>query len=307
MLAPPDVVRVAAAQYPLDPLATFADWQAKIARWVAEGALTGADLLVFPEYGLIEVAHAAGPETAQDLQRTLAAVAGRYDDIERTMLALAARYKVHILAPSGPRRRTGGAFVNTASLVTPAGQIGRQDKLMMTPFERTWGIAPGEMPCVFETALGTLGIAICYDSEFPLLVRAMTVAGAGIIMIPACTERRSGYMRVRAAAAARALEGTVACVLSPTVGDALWSPAVDHNSGAAGVFVPPEAGLSDTGVLAEGVLDTPGWVAATIDRRALQRPLDTGEMRNRADWALQPGAASLILRCEIVDLMSPRP
>ena len=49
--------------------------------------------------------------------------------------------------------------------------------------------------------------------------------------------------------------------MSPTVGDALWSPAVDRNTGAAGIFVPSEQTVSDDGVLAEGTLNAPQWVS----------------------------------------------
>jgi predicted amidohydrolase len=163
----------------------------------------------------------------------------------------------------------------------------------MTPFERDWGISPGAGPRVFSTALGLIGVAICYDSEFPLLVRAMTEAGARLILIPSCTDKVSGFNRVRTAARARALENTCACVTSPTVGEAPWSPAVDVNTGMAGVFVPAEAGVSPNGILAEGRLDEPGWVYATIDLAALDRLRSSGEMRNDADWSKQPGAGAL--------------
>ena len=122
----------------------------------------------------------------------------------------------------------------------------------MTPFERDWGIAPGGPIRVFDTALGLIGVNICYDSEFPLLARAMAEAGAELMLVPSCTERVSGYHRVRTASAARALENQIATVMSPTVGDALWSPAVDRNVGAAGIYVPSEQTVSDTGILAEG-------------------------------------------------------
>ncbi len=169
----------------------------------------------------------------------------------------------------------------------------------MTPFERNWGISPGETLRVFETALGRIGVAICYDSEFPLLVRAQAEAGAQIILVPSCTEFRSGYARVRTAAMARALENTCVTVLSPTVGDAPWSPAVDHNAGAAGVYVPADHGFSETGVLAEGTLNEPQWVYADVDLARLQRVEQTGEMRNSTDWAAQPGAAPLAANVEI--------
>jgi predicted amidohydrolase len=217
---------------------------------------------------------------------------------------LARRHKVHILAASGPSARPGGRYVNAARQFTPAGRMGVQEKLIMTPFERNWGISSGETLRVFETALGRIGIAICYDTEFPLLVRAQAEAGAQLILVPSCTEFRSGYARVRTAAMARALENTSVTVLSPTVGDAPWSPAVDHNAGAAGIYVPADHGFSETGVLAEGTPDAPQWVYADVDLARLQRVKQTGEMRNSTDWAAQPGAAPLAGKVEAVPLES---
>ena len=122
----------------------------------------------------------------------------------------------------------------------------------MTPFETDWGISAGTQARVFDTVLGLIGINICYDSEFPLLARAMAEAGAELLLVPSCTERVSGYHRVRTGSRARALENQIAAVVSPTVGDALWSPAVDRNTGAAGIYVPSEQTVSDTGILAAG-------------------------------------------------------
>ncbi len=58
----------------------------------------------------------------------------------------------------------------------------------------------------------------------------MAEAGAEMLLVPSCTERVSGYHRVRTGARARALENQIAAIVSPTVGDALWSPAVDRNT-----------------------------------------------------------------------------
>ena len=294
-------VRVAAAQYPLDAFDTLAAHRAKLSRWVAEAAANGAQLLVFPEYGAMEYASAAGTSAAGDLQASLQAVSDALPEMDHAHAELAQRHNVHILAASGPRR-DGDRFLNTARLLTPEGKSGAQAKLMMTPFERTWGISGGESLRVFETALGRIGVAICYDSEFPLLVRAQAEAGACLILVPSCTEFLSGYHRVRTAALARALENGCATVISPTVRDAAWSPAVDHNTGAAGIFVPAEHGFSETGVLNEGTVNQPGWVYADVDLDKLNAVRTSGEMRNSRDWSLQPGAAPSALHVEIVPL-----
>ena len=120
---------------------------------------------------------------------SLNAVSDALPEIDAIHVDLARRHGVHILAASGPMWRTD-RFVNAARLITPEGRVGVQDKHIMTPFERDWDITAGAALRVFETALGRIGIAICYDSEFPLLVRAQAEAGAEIILVPSCTERR---------------------------------------------------------------------------------------------------------------------
>ena len=301
-MAAPSQLTIAAAQYPIERFTTLGAYRDKLARWVAEAVGGGAQLLVFPEYGAMEYAGASGDAIAGDLAASLAAVSDALIRMDAAHVELARHHKLHILAASGPSARPGGRYVNAARLFTPAGRMGVQEKIIMTPFERNWGISPGETLRVFETVLGRIGVAICYDSEFPLLVRAQAEAGAQIVLVPSCTEFRSGYARVRTAAMARALENTCVTVLSPTVGDAPWSPAVDHNAGAAGVYVPADHGFSETGVLAERTLNQPQWVYADTDLARLQRVKQTGEMRNCMDWAAQPGAAPLAGKVEVVAL-----
>jgi len=294
-------LRVAAAQYPLDALANMEAWREKANGWVREGAATGARLLVFPEYGGLELAATQGLAVASDLAASLAAAADCLAAADAHYRELARRYDVVILAPSAPARR-GTDFVNAARLITPGGDIGVQEKLILTPFERSWGIKPGGPPRVFETALGRIAIAICYDAEFPLIVRGQAEAGAEIVLIPSATELMSGCARVRIAAMARALENQLATVMAPTVGNAAWSPALDRNTGRAGIYVPPDPELAMTGVLIEGDLDRPGWVAGDIDLDALRQVRSTGETRNAVDWTFQPGAAPLAGRVDVYRL-----
>jgi predicted amidohydrolase len=297
----PDHISVAAAAYPLDPAQSLAAWAAKAERWVADGAATAARLLVFPEYGALELAATRGKAVTSDLGATLAAVADLQAESEATWRLLAGRYGVYILAPSGPERRAYG-FVNAARLYAPGGAVGVQEKLIMTPFERGWGISAGKVQRVFDTGIGQLGVAICYDSEFPLLVRALAEARADLVLVPSCTEHPSGYNRVRTAALARALESQIATIMSPTVGAATWSTAIDQNYGAAGIFVPSDVSLSLTGVLAEGTPNVPGWTSATIDLSGLAWLREAGEMRNCRDWDLQAGAHPLSADVEVVRL-----
>lgn len=301
-MTPKTSLKIASAQYPIGEPKTLAEWEEKVALWVKKGAATGAELLVFPEYAAIEQVASFGPEIAGDLALTLAKSSELAPSRVQFHIDLAKKHNVHILAGSGPIRKPDGRFVNVAHLITPDGAVGEQEKLVMTPFERQWGVTAGTPVRVFRTTLGVLGVAICYDSEFPLLVRAMVEAGADVVLVPSCTERLSGYHRVRTGAMARALENTIATVQSPLVGDAHWSAAVDFNAGAAGIYVPSEQGVSDSGVLAEGTLNAAEWVTATVDLARLKALRESGEMHNYGDWELQPGAPASKVSVEVVKL-----
>ena len=280
-------MKLAAAAYPIDWHENWDSYEEKLTHWVAEAAGQGADLLVFPEYGAMELASLAGAEIAGDLEKSLHAVAELGGRVGALHAKLAQAHGVYILAASGPAFEAGRP-VNRARFFGPGGEEGYQDKQIMTLFERDpWGIAPGGPLRVFDTALGRIGVLICYDSEFPLLGRALVEAGAEIILVPSCTEALSGYSRVRVGAMARALEGQCVTVHAPTVGAVPWSPAVDENTGAAAIYGPPDMGFCPTGVLAHGEINAPGWVYAELDRNAVPRIRETGEVRCLSHWPEQ--------------------
>ncbi len=285
---------IAAAQFPIGRPRSFEAWADGMEAWTREAAERGADLLVFPEYAGLEVASIAGEDAERDLAVQIDTVAALQPRVDAHHVALAKRYRVHILAASLPTRPPGQSrrAVNRARLFAPGGDVGIQDKRIMTPWEREiWGIEGDQTARVFDTALGRIGVAICYDGEFPLIVRAMVVAGAEIILVPSATDTPAGAARVRVAARARALENQVTVVTSPTVGDAPWSPALDRNHGCAGIYVPSDSGLPESGIIAEGAADQPGWVYGNVDLAAVAAVRTQGGVRGHADWNRQPGAS----------------
>lgn len=299
--------RIASAQYPIDALADWDAYEAKVTRWVAEAAQGGASLAIFPEYGAMELA-SLDPATMGDLAGSIETVSALLPRVDALHADLARRHDLFLLAASAPRKLADGRFVNTARLFSPDGRVGAQDKLLMTRFEREqWGISGGDVLRLFDTPLGKLAILICYDSEFPLLARAAVEAGAQVLLVPSCTETMHGYWRVRIGSQARALEGQCYAVHSPTIGDADWSPAVDRNRGAAAIYGPPDrhaAGgfaMPEDGVLAIGEESRPEWVFADLDLGHVDALRADGGVLNARDWVEQPGAVSLP-PLEIVDL-----
>lgn len=277
-------MKIAAAAYPIDWFDSFDAYAAKLARWVSDA---DADLLVFPEYGAMELASLSGRAVAGDLEASLHAVSALDPQIRALHADLAARHGCHILGASGPAF-DGARPVNRAVLYGPDGVIGHQDKQIMTRFEREeWHVTGAPGLRIFDTTLGRIGILICYDSEFPLLGRVLAQAGAQLLLVPSCTDTVAGFSRVRIGAMARALESQCVVVQAPTVGPCDWMPALDENRGRAAIYGPPDGFWPETGIIAEGEMDAPGWVRATVDLSRVNVSRRDGAVLPFAHWPEQ--------------------
>lgn len=291
-------MKIAAAAYPLDYFEDFAGYAAKLTAWVETAAGNGADLLVFPEYGSMELASLGGRNVAADLEAALHEVARHHPAVDALHRDLAARHGVYILAASAPVF-AGPRPVNRAHFYGPNGLIGYQDKQIMTRFEREiWDVVPGNGLTLFDTPLGKIGVIICYDSEFPLLAQHLVAAGAEILLVPSCTDSLAGFSRVRIGAMARALENQCITVQAPTVGLCDFCPAVDENIGAAAIYGPPDNGFPATGILAETNLNQAGWAYAEIDLALVHEVRCSGGVLNHTHWPEQ--LDRIALQVEIV-------
>ena len=210
-------LRVGVLAYPVTAPATFAAFAAKFHELVAVGSQGGGEMLVMPEYASMELAAAtpgAGNVTAEldTVCAQRAALLALFQDAAR-------RHGVWLLPGTLPWAE-GGRVRNRAPLISPDGRMRFQDKSVMTRFEaEQWGVQAGLPPRVFETPWGRIGIAICYDVEFPNLVHAQVRAGAKLILVPSCTDTFHGFNRVGLSARARALENQCFVAVAPTVGD----------------------------------------------------------------------------------------
>lgn len=283
-------MKLATAAYPLDPHKSWADYAAKIEEWLRQAADQGVELAVFPEYGAMEVSMLAGEVAASDPEGCMVAVSDLVEDIDDLHSDLATRHNLHICAASGPvyDDATGPRPVNRARLFAPGGGSAIQDKQIMTRYERdVMNVVSGGPLKLFETSLGKIGILTCYDSEFPLLGRALH--DADLILAPSCTEALSGYWRVRIGAMARALETQCVTVMASLVGTASWTPHADATTGMGGIFSPPDQGFPDTGVIAIGELNRPGWTIGEVDLAAVAHVRADGRVLGRTHWVEQGG------------------
>lgn len=280
------MLRVASAQYPLQKLASFNAFVDKFSCWVAEAAGAGAELLLFPEYFSMEIAHTA--HTA-DLAAQLDLMQVHYAAFHALLRQLAMTHRVCICAGTYPVRDTDGRVRNRSLFAFADGRIGAQDKLTMTRFENEqWLISPGRGLQVFDlgngrTSNARIGIAICYDSEFPAIAGGLAERGVEVLLVPSCTDTLAGYQRVRIGCQARALENQFYVLQSVTVGGIVDSPSIDVNIGAAGVFAPPDRGFPESGILAIGELNQACWLHASLDLDRIAEVRQNGQVLNYAD------------------------
>jgi predicted amidohydrolase len=245
-------------------------------------------MAVMPEYAGLELAAGDAPDLAAEL-RAGCALAPAALAIARDA---AHRHNIWLLPGSMPWR-DGSLVHNRAPLISPDGRVAFQDKHVMTRFEaESWGVSPGTAPRVFDTPWGRIGIAICYDLEFPSLTRAQTEAGAWLILAPSCTDTLAGWNRVRIAARARAMESQCFVAVAPTTGLAPWIAALDENRGAAGVYGPMDRGFPDDGVIAEGGEGDGAALVVELDPARLSAVRASGAVLNHRDHPAPPPTAS---------------
>jgi predicted amidohydrolase len=259
-----DSMKLAAAAYPIEWHNRWNEYVGKLRVWIRTAAEQGADLLVFPQHAALELASLAGEGNAKAPERAVEAVTARIKDVDDLHASLAREFKVFVCAGSAAIRRGDGAVVDRVRLFAPDGSAGYQDRLTVASDEPL-PIAPGEVARVFETGLGRIGILVGSDLTRPEIARAMVDAGVRILAAPGAADIPRDVARLRIAGRARAAETGAPVIAAMAIGAADWLPAARQGYGAAGVYVPPAAGLPDDGVLAMGKVESPGWTYAEID------------------------------------------
>ena len=106
---------------------------------------------------------------------------------------LAAKHGMVLVLPMYEREKAGFLY-NTAAVIDADGTyLGKYRKTHIPQVKGFWEkfyFRPGNLGYpVFETAVGTVGVYICYDRHFPEGWRALGLAGAEIVFNPSATSR----------------------------------------------------------------------------------------------------------------------
>ncbi len=133
----------------------------------------GVDLVVLPEGTTVAGTGKTYASAAEPVPGPTTARLGEF----------ARKRKLWIAA--GLYEREGPAIYNTAVLIDREGRVaGRYRKVYIPREEYEGGITAGSDYPVFHTDFGTVGMMICWDSEYADPARALGLAGAEIILLP---------------------------------------------------------------------------------------------------------------------------
>jgi len=197
----------------IDPAANAA----AIVEMAARAKAAGAHMLLTPEMaGYLD----------RDRKRAAATLRSESDDpVLAAVREAAARHGMWIHIGSLPLKdaRDDGRWANRSFMIDDQGAIrARYDKIHLFDVDLASGeswresavYGPGDRVVAVETPWTRIGLSVCYDLRFPDLYRALTNAGATVLLVPAAFTVPTGEAHWRLLLRARAVEG--ACfVIAP--------------------------------------------------------------------------------------------
>jgi predicted amidohydrolase len=275
-------MRVSAVQYHLHTIASFEDFAKQVTHYVKYSAEFEADFVLFPELfttQLMSIGNGDGSGNALSIEE-LPSFTQRYTEL---FTSLAVETGMHIIGGTHIIEENGRLY-NTAFLFYPDGRVAEQRKLHITPTEvKEWSMAAGDQLQVFDTDKGRIAILICYDVEFPEIVRMARARGADVVFCPSCTDDKHGFHRVRYTCHARTIENQVYVVTTGTVGSL---PTVDFmrgNYGQAAIITPNDVPFPPGGIMTAGEINDDMVIVGDLDLSLLHQVRDKGSVTTWRD------------------------
>lgn len=200
----------------------------KILGTVSDAARQGCDLVIFPELALNTWGScpecAAGHSPCGWHLEQSELVPGPSTE---AVAALAADRDIHVVFGMEERDAAdAGVIYNSAAVVSPKGVLGTYRKVHLGIPLETDRFTPGTDLPVFETAIGPLGISICYDFyNNPELSRILALKGARLLINPTGSNDYPGKAEmITHTTLVRAQENLVYAASANRVGDQGGSP-----------------------------------------------------------------------------------
>jgi predicted amidohydrolase len=258
-----------------------------ISGWCERAAAEKADLVLFPEL----VVHGHCTPNTWDLAEPVP----DGPSVQR-LVQIARQHRLTLSAGLSEKERD--IVYNTQVVIGPTGYLGKQRKLHLSRDEVLFYKGGREIH-VIDMGRCKVGIAICYDNQFPEIARVLALRGADVLLMPHAARMKMWDDTAESEAAARryshdyflplamrARENACFAVLTDQAGRAGYVDSYPrthfnqpHHAGVALVFDPD--GMLLASAQTERICDE--MVVATLDAALLakQRSLPNYTLRTR--------------------------
>ncbi len=224
---------------------------------ITAAAAAGAQLIVTPEN-----TNYLGPHT----QKVACAEPVHGPTIGR-LAALARRLRIHLVVGSFNERSEDPArCYNTSVVLSPDGDVlATYRKIHLfdvdvsdaVRFRESDTVVPGDAAVVVPTAVGVLGLSICYDLRFPELYQALVRRGAEILLVPSAFTLTTGRDHWEPLLRARAIEAQAYVIAAGQHGR--------HDDGGLRESYGHSQIVDPWGLVVGKASDGPGFALAPVD------------------------------------------
>lgn len=272
------IARLGVVQWKMRRFESFDDFMQQVEFFVDTVSDYKADIILFPELLNAPLIHTYEGNNPPEAMRMLA---GYTEDMRQAMTEMALSYNINIVTGSVPQIQEDGKLYNVSFLCRRDGTWDSQEKLHITPEESTaWGFSGGHELKIFDTDVGKIGILICYDVEFPELARLQALKGVKLLLVPFWTDTKTGYLRVRRCAQARAIENECYVAISGSVGNIPKVETMGIQYSQSAIFTPSDFSCPHDAIAAEATPGIETTLIANLDLDLIKEIRAMGSVRN---------------------------
>ncbi|MCB1112903.1 MAG: GNAT family N-acetyltransferase [Chlamydiales bacterium] len=277
-----ETIRVAAVQYMQREISSFSEFKKIITYFVDVVHDYRCDFVLFPELFTLQLLSIEA--TKLPPEEAILKLTSYTDKLKDFFQDLAVKYNTNIIAGSHPVKTSKDIVQNITFIFLRDGTIHEQAKIHPTPDEKYWwNTTGGNRLEPIETDCGTIGVLICYDSEFPELARHLVDQGADLLFVPFCTDQREGYLRVRYCCHARAVENQCYVILAGNVGNLPKVRSMDIQYGQSCILTPCDFAFARDGIAADSTPNVETVIFADLNLNSLYESRMSGSVINLSD------------------------
>lgn len=280
----PDMVRVVCVQQAAEIIKTPDDFYRDVDYFVGVASDYKGDFVLFPELFTLQL---LSGEAELEPQLAIERMSEYTSEFISRLSKLAVSKNINIIGGSHPTITDDGDIQNVAYVFLRDGSVHAQEKIHPTPDEKYWwNIKGGDEVNAIETDCGSIGIMVCYDSEFPEVARRLVDQGAQILFVPYCTDTRQGHLRVKYCCQARAIENQVYVATAGLVGSLENVANIDINYAQSAIYTPCDFPFARDGIAAEATENVEMVTVADVNMSTLRWARAEGAVRNLHDRRL---------------------